>query len=95
MWVGYDDNKFLQKSEYKYSQNIWYNTVEFAENGKGDIDTWYSKPKNVSVLLVDPISGKPVDNTAEKKKFMYFIKGTEPSNVSQTFDEENSYNIPS
>ncbi len=95
VWVGYDDNKFLQKSEYKYSQNIWYNTVEFAENGKGDIDTWYSKPKNVSVLLVDPISGKPVDNTAEKKKFMYFIKGTEPSNVSQTFDEENSYNIPS
>ena len=91
VWVGYDDNKSLDKSEYKYAQNIWYNTVEYYEKDKEDIDTWYTKPKNINVVLVDPISGKPVDETAEKKKFMYFIKGTEPSGVEKTFDEKESF----
>ena len=91
VWVGYDDNKSLDKSEYKYAQNIWYNTVEYYEKDKEDIDTWYTKPKNINVVLVDPISGKPVNETAEKKKFMYFIKGTEPSGVEKTFDEKESF----
>ena len=91
VWVGYDNNQSLEKTEYKYAQNIWYNTVEYYESGKEDIDTWYTKPKNVNVVLVDPISGKPVDETAEKKKFMYFIKGTEPSGIEKTFDEKESF----
>lgn len=95
VWVGYDDNTSLQKSEYKYAQSIWYNAVEYYEKDRTDVDSWYSKPKNVSVVLVDPISGKPVDETASKKKFMYFIKGTEPSGIEQTFDEIDSYSTPS
>ncbi len=95
VWIGYDDNQSLKTSEYKYAQNIWFNAVEYYEKGKKDIDTWYTKPKNVSIALVDPISGKPVDETAEKKKFMYFIKGTEPSAVEQTFNEKENYSSPS
>jgi len=91
VWVGYDDNKKLDKSEYKYAQNIWFNSIEYYERDRNDIDSWYTKPKNISVALVDPISGKPVDQTATKSKFMYFIKGTEPTGVEQVFDEKENY----
>lgn len=91
VWVGYDDNKELQKNEYKYAQNIWYNSVEYYERDRSDIDSWYSKPKNISVVLVDPISGKPVDEKAPKSKFMYFIKGTEPTGTEAVFDEKDNY----
>ena len=88
VWIGYDDNRSLNTSEYKYAQNIWYESVENYEAGKED--NWYEKPSNVSSVLVEPISGKPVDETSKKKKIMYFIKGTEPSVTDQTFDEKNS-----
>ncbi len=88
VWIGYDDNRSLNTSEYKYAQNIWFNSVESYEAGKED--EWYEMPSNVSAVLVDPISGKPADETSEKKKLMYFIKGTEPSVTDQTFDEKNS-----
>ena len=88
VWVGYDDNSYLKSSEYKYSQNIWYKSIEGYENGKPD--SWYELPKNVSAVLVDPISGKPATESTEKKKMMYFIKGTEPTDTMQTFDEKNS-----
>lgn len=91
VWVGYDDNKVLDKSEYKYAQNIWYNSVEYYEKDRSDVDSWYTKPKNISIALVDPISGKPVDDKAAKSKFMYFIKGTEPTGVEQVFDEKENY----
>ena len=93
VWVGYDDNRSLNTSEYKYAQNIWYESVENYEAGKED--NWYEKPSNVSSVLVNPISGKPADETSEKKKIMYFIKGTEPSVTDQTFDEKSSHPVGS
>jgi len=86
VWVGYDDNTPLSTKEYKYSQNIWMNSVEYYEQGKDD--EWYETPDNVSAVLVDPISGKAVSETATKKKLMYFIKGTEPTDTNQVFDEK-------
>ncbi len=88
VWVGYDDNKALSSSEYKYAQNIWYKTIEAYELGKPD--DWYEMPNNISAVFVEPISGKPVTNDTTKKKLMYFIKGTEPSATDQTFDEKSS-----
>ena len=87
VWAGYDNNKSLTTSDYKYAQNIWYNAVEFYEDGKSDDETWYQKPQNVTAMFVEPISGRPAAETDEKKKLMYFIKGTEPSGTEQTFDE--------
>lgn len=86
VWIGYDDNTPLSTKEYKYAQNIWMNTIENYEDGKPD--NWYDVPDNVSLVLVDPISGKPVDDSAKKKKIMYFIKGTEPSDTDQVFDQK-------
>lgn len=88
VWIGYDDNKSLSTSEYKYAQNIWFKTTEAYEAGKPE--AWYEMPSNISAMLVEPISGKPVTDNSTKKKLMYFIKGTEPSSTDQTFDEKNS-----
>ena len=87
VWIGYDDNRVLDTSEYKYSQNIWYKTVETYEEGKNNEDVWYKTPKNVSGMFVDPISGKPTTEESSKKRLMYFIKGTEPEVTDPVFDE--------
>lgn len=87
VWIGYDDNRSLNTSEYKYSQNIWYKSVEAYEKGKSNDEIWYELPSNVSGVFVDPISGKPVTGDSQKKKLMYFIKGTEPLTTDPVFDE--------
>ena len=58
VWVGYDDNTSLTKSDYKYAQNIWYRTVESYEQHMDNSDVWYEKPNNVVGMFVEPISGK-------------------------------------
>ena len=88
VWAGYDDNRNIDKSDYKYARDIWYKSIESYELGKED--TWYEMPDNISAVLVDPISGKPATDSSPKKKMMYFVKGTEPSNTDQTFDEKNN-----
>ena len=87
VWVGYDDNRSLNTSEYKYTQNIWYKSVEEYEKNKKNEDVWYKVPKNVSALFVEPISGKPITDDNQKKKLMYFIKGTEPIETNLVFEE--------
>ena len=88
VWAGYDDNRNIDKSDYKYVRDIWYKSIETYELGKED--TWYEMPDNISAVLVDPISGKPATEKKKKKKMMYFVKGTEPSSTDQTFDEKNN-----
>ena len=85
VWVGYDDNRDLVASEHKYASNIWLETMEAYEKDKPD--AWYEMPSNVVGVLVDPISGKPATEETEKKKIMYFVKGTEPSLDDPVFDE--------
>ena len=87
VWVGYDDNIELTTSDYKHSQNIWYKTVENYEKDLDENDGWYEKPNNVVGVIVEPISGKPVKEDTEKKKLMYFLRGTEPHETDPTFDE--------
>ena len=88
VWAGYDDNRNIDKSDYKYARDIWYKSIEAYELGKED--SWYEMPDNISAVLVDPISGKPATDSSPKKKMMYFVKGTEPSSTDQTFDEKNN-----
>ncbi len=85
-WVGYDNNKTILSKEYKYGQNLWYKTIENYENGKED--SWYETPNNITGVLVEPISGRPATDQSEKKKLMYFIKGTEPKDTDTVFDEK-------
>ncbi len=95
VWVGYDDNKDLTTSDYKYAQNIWYKTVEEYQKDVPSEDGWYDKPNNVVGVLVEPISGKPANNSSKTSKLMYFLKGTEPSAADPTFDEKTYPNSAS
>ena len=87
VWVGYDNNDSLTTKDYKYAQNIWYNTVEKIEENIDPNDGWYEKPKNVVGVLVEPISGKPLSDSSKNTKLVYFLKGTEPHITDPTFDE--------
>ncbi len=87
VWVGYDDNRELTTSDYKYAQNIWYKTVEEYQKDVPEKEGWYEKPNNVVGVLVEPITGKPANDADKNKKLMYFLKGTEPSATDPTFDE--------
>jgi len=89
VWVGNDKNKELTTKDYKYAQNIWYKTVEEIEKDIGEEAGWYEKPKNVVGTLVEPISGKPSDDSSKNTKLVYFLKGTEPKSTDPTFDEIN------
>lgn len=85
VWVGYDDNKSLSVSDYKYSRNIW---VDATENYLKDKENnWYEMPNNVVGVLVNPITGRPATNEDKIKKILYYIKGTEPGQTEMVFDE--------
>ena len=86
VWAGYDDARVLTSNKYKYAQNTWLNAIEGYEKDKPD--SWYDTPNNVSSVLVEPISGKLATNETDKKKLMYFIKGTEPKEDDTVFDEK-------
>ena len=93
VWIGYDDNTELKNSEYKYSQNIWLNSMENYLKDKEN--NWYDKPGNISEVLVNPITGKPAIDSDTQKKIMYFIKGTEPTNADPVFDEKFNNSVAS
>ena len=44
-------------------------------------------PNNVVGVMVDPISGLLADESTQKKKILYYLKGTEPNKNQVVFDE--------
>lgn len=85
VWIGYDDNTPLETSDYKYSRYIWVDTMEGYLDGKED--NWYKQPNNVVGVLVNPLTGKPATEADEKKRIMYYVRGTEPTMTDPVFDE--------
>ncbi len=85
IWVGYDDSTNIETKDYMYTKNIFADTMEAYL--KGSEESWYPMPSNVVGVLVDPISGLPATENSEKKKILYYLKGTEPSNNQIVFDE--------
>lgn len=76
MWAGYDDNQESAVSNGTKVKQMWADTIEGYFKDKEA--HWYETPKNVVGVLIDPISGKVATNDTEKKKMLYYIKGTEP-----------------
>ena len=85
VWVGYDDSSNISTKDYMYTKNIWADTMEAYLKDKETI--WYDMPSNVVGVVVDPISGLPVDDSSQNKKVMYYLKGTEPSGEQMVFDD--------
>lgn len=76
VWTGYDNNKKLTKKEYKYSKNIWADTIEDYLRDKEA--KWYDMPKNIVGVITDLDTGKKATNESKIKKILYYVKGTEP-----------------
>ena len=85
IWNGYDDNKNIEPSIYSTPKNIWADAMEEYLKDKDKV--WFDMPSNVVGVLVDPISGKPASNDSNKKKILYYLKGTEPTESEIVFDE--------
>lgn len=85
-WVGYDDNKELEKKDSRIARNIWADSIEDYLRDKED--SWYDKPKDVNAVLVNPINGKIATNESKKKKFIYYLKGTEPKEIDNEKNTE-------
>lgn len=83
VWVGYDNNKELQSRDMKYAKNIWADTIENYLREQEDI--WYDKPEDVISVIINPLTGKLATNSSPKKKLIYYLKGTQPTE----FDDEN------
>ena len=81
VWTGYDDNRKLSSNEYKYSKNIWADTIE--EYLRDKEETWYEKPDDVVGVLTDLNTGEVATNDSKLKKILYYIKGTEPGYKSK------------
>ena len=81
VWVGYDDNKDLKEQDMSFSRNVWVDTMENYLRNKED--SWFLKPKDVNAVLVNPLNGKLATNESKKKKFIYYLKGTEPTKIDK------------
>lgn len=87
VWTGYDDNRKLSSKEYKYSKNIWADTIEGYLREKET--KWYEKPDNVIGVLTDINTGKEATNDSKLKTILYYVKGTEPGYKSKTTTKKN------
>ena len=80
-WVGYDNNLNLKKEDTRVARNIWADTFENYLRNKED--NWFKKPKNVNAVLVNPLNGYLATNNSKRKKFIYYLKGTEPKKIDK------------
>ena len=72
-WQGYDDNKKIENNVVSNNKDSWISSMEYYF--KYNDATWYETPKNVSGILVNPITGENPKNS-DKKRILYFINGT-------------------
>ncbi|PAD40512.1 transglycosylase domain-containing protein [Terribacillus sp. 7520-G] len=77
VWTGYDDNRPMEKvKELGYSKEIWAGFMEAAHEGV-PIKA-FRPPAGVRGVFVDPDSGLLATSYCEKRRFTYFVRGTEP-----------------
>lgn len=85
MWTGFDDNKETELIDGSNMKMAWADSVESYLKDKKT--PWYDMPNNVVGVLIDPISGKPATTETKKKKMLYYIKGTEPTEDKPDLDK--------
>lgn len=72
-WAGNDQNEDTPKAYSKIIKDIWLRSVNAFTEDLID-DEWYSLPKNVIAIPVNPKTGK---YDAKSKELFYFIDGTQ------------------
>lgn len=76
-WAGYDDNKKIENNVVVNNKKSWATSIEMYLKNKES--NWYSIPKNVVGVLVDPITGLVANKNSKNKKILYYIANTEPN----------------
>ena len=61
----------------KFSNIIWADTIENYLRDKEE--SWYKKPEDVIPVLVNPLNGKIATSSSKKRKIIYYLKGTQPT----------------
>lgn len=94
VWNGFDDNRVMSKEDSGKHKKIWVETIENYLKDTDKNTEWYDIPSNVVGVLVNPITGEPVNEASKKSKIFYFIKGTEPYyssvDLDTVFKQENN-----
>ena len=72
-WAGNDQNEDTPKAYSKIIKDIWLRSVNAFTEDIID-DEWYSLPKNVIAIPMNPKTGK---YDAKSKELFYFIDGTQ------------------
>lgn len=83
VWTGYDKGKVLDPvTDMKFSKEIWGHFMKNALKGapKHPFD---HPPKGVIGAWVDPNTGKLATKGCSKRRFAYYLTGTEPTQYSQ------------
>ena len=81
-WAGYDDSSNIPTEVIAGNKDSWITSMEsYFKNNEA---TWFSIPKDVVGVLVNPVTGNPINNSNEKKKIVFYVKGTEPTFKKET-----------
>lgn len=80
-WAGYDDSSNISTDIVSGNKKSWITSIESYFKEKNA--TWYSVPKDIVGVLVNPITGNPITSNDEKRKILYYMKGTEPKIVTK------------
>ncbi len=74
VWTGYDKPEIIPNEEAKYAKKIWVKTIEKSlENYETE---WYTPPKGVYSIVVNPITGDYKTDRNQGKR-LYYIKTKE------------------
>src|SRR5574344_1974254 len=76
VWAGYDDNREVPNNGGYIVKNTWVDSIEgYLKSKKTDE---YTMPDDVVGVLVNTLTGEKATNESEKKRIVYYLKGTEP-----------------
>ncbi|WLR53316.1 PBP1A family penicillin-binding protein [Bacillus tianshenii] len=78
VWVGYDKGRTINSpKEQQYSKILWADFMEAAHKGKPVVS--FKKPSGVVGKYVNPDNGLLATESCPKKRLVYFLEGTEPT----------------
>ncbi len=83
VWNGFDDNREVDYIGSRLTKTIWARAIESYLSETDE--SWYDIPPGVTMSIVNPISGSTTDLSV--KDVLYYIKGTEPTYISEEYQE--------
>lgn len=77
VWIGYDDNREIERKYTRIVQPLWGNFMANALKGLPKVD--FEVTPGVVAAYIDPVSNQLATDQCPTKELMYFKQGTEPT----------------